>query len=376
MKKIKNAIRKIHLWLGIASGLIVFIIAITGCIYVFSEEIKPLVYQDRMFIEVPENNQRLPLSELRSIAEESIGNKYPCQRIIVPNFRDQSISFVFEKTDEEQFLYPNYMEFYKTIYLNPYTGKVIKVENTKWEFFTIVFWIHISLFLGYNTISSSIIIWSTCIFVIMLLSGLVLWWPKKKQRKNSFSFKWKKTTKWKRKNYDLHNILGFYVIPMALIIALTGLLYASESFNISVKWLANGGKTLVEPKWPETKLTTHSKTPLDDAFTQTLKLSPNSKYILVKMPRNDKAPFVVRSYIDETLNYSRLVYYYDQSTAELLVTETFSDKNNGDKIQALNYDIHVGSIGGMPTKILWFIMSLIIASLPVTGFYIWWRKRK
>jgi len=43
---------------------------------------------------------------------------------------------------------------------------------------------------------------------------------------------------------------------------------------------------------------------------------------------------------------------------------------------AANYDIHVGAILGLPTKIIAFIVSLICASLPVTGFMIWWGRRK
>jgi uncharacterized iron-regulated membrane protein len=52
------------------------------------------------------------------------------------------------------------------------------------------------------------------------------------------------------------------------------------------------------------------------------------------------------------------------------------DKNFGEKTVGANYDIHVGSILGLPTKIIAFIVSLICASLPVTGFMIWWGRRK
>ena len=41
----------------------------------------------------------------------------------------------------------------------------------------------------------------------------------------------------------------------------------------------------------------------------------------------------------------------------------------------MNYDIHVGAIGGLPGKVLAFLLSAIIASLPVTGFLIWWGRR-
>jgi uncharacterized iron-regulated membrane protein len=40
------------------------------------------------------------------------------------------------------------------------------------------------------------------------------------------------------------------------------------------------------------------------------------------------------------------------------------------------YSVHVGSFGGLPTRILWFIAALIGATLPVTGYYLWWKKGK
>jgi uncharacterized iron-regulated membrane protein len=61
----------------------------------------------------------------------------------------------------------------------------------------------------------------------MLISGIILWWPKnKKARKQRFWFQWKNIKSWRRKNYDLHSILGFYASFFALILTLTGLFYA------------------------------------------------------------------------------------------------------------------------------------------------------
>ena len=67
---------------------------------------------------------------------------------------------------------------------------------------------------------------------------------------------------------------------------------------------------------------------------------------------------------------------FDQYSGELLKEHTFDDQNAGEKVIRANYDIHVGSILGIPGKIIAFLASLICASLPVTGFLIWWEKRK
>lgn len=42
----------------------------------------------------------------------------------------------------------------------------------------------------------------------------------------------------------------------------------------------------------------------------------------------------------------------------------------------MNYDIHVGAIGGIEGKIIAFLSSLIVGSLPITGTMIWWGRRK
>lgn len=372
----KKILRKIHQWLGMASGIVVFIMAITGAIYVFSYEIKSVIHKDHTIVNVPKDTTRVSITKLVETASGAFNNKYEFQNIVIPNFPDHSVSISFMNYNEEAFGYWNYMTFYKTVHLNPYTGKIIHIENTKWEFFNVVLAIHMNLFLGYNPISHTIIVWSTWIFVIMLITGLILWWPKKKNRKQKFWFQWKSKSKWKRKNYDVHQILGFYASIFALIIALTGLMWASKSFNTSVKWVANGGKTIPYNEIAKAKQTNTVEYPLDSILNSTLTTIPQSKYILIRKHPKPSLPYIVRSYIDKSLNYTRIEMYYDKVTAELLDTTHFSDKNNGEKLQALNYDIHVGSIGGLPTKILAFLVSLIVTSLPITGFLIWWGRNK
>ena len=70
---------------------------------------------------------------------------------------------------------------------------------------------------------------ATLVFLVMLISGLILWWPKnKKATKQRFSIKW--NARWRRKNYDLHNVLGFYATWIAIILAVTGLVWGFEWF--------------------------------------------------------------------------------------------------------------------------------------------------
>lgn len=87
----KKAIRKIHLWLGLSSGLIVFIIAITGCLYAFQEEIQDITEEYR-FVET-QNKSFLPPSQLEIIARKEVPNKV--LHAIKYNEKNNSVEAIF-----------------------------------------------------------------------------------------------------------------------------------------------------------------------------------------------------------------------------------------------------------------------------------------
>jgi uncharacterized iron-regulated membrane protein len=54
----------------------------------------------------------------------------------------------------------------------------------------------------------------------------------------------------------------------------------------------------------------------------------------------------------------------------------FAEARLADKLFRMNYNIHVGAIAGIAGKVTAFLASLIAASMPVTGFVIWWGRRR
>jgi len=67
-------------------------------------------------------------------------------------------------------------------------------------------------------------------------------------------------------------------------------------------------------------------------------------------------------------------YYFDGRTGKLFDTLTQEKKSLGMKWRNSNVEIHTGRIYGLPTQIMEFMASLICASLPVTGFLIWYNR--
>lgn len=373
---LKKLILKIHLWLGLSSGIIVVILGITGCIYVFEEELRPIVHEYYHVEAV--KNKRLPISKLIQIAKKA-NKDNPKQllssfKVINDDQRTVIISF-FEELDKDAIWYWNrYQSTY--VYLDPYTGSVKKREEYNFEFFVFVRMLHQTLCLN-SKIGDPIVGSATIIFILSLITGLILWWPKNKQAaKQRFWFRWKNTTKWKRKNYDLHNILGYYMMIFALIIALTGLVWAFDCYDKGIQWVFNGGKTIKKESKIIESDTAHftQKSSVDKIYNTLQKLDPEAKSYFVFLPEANNSTATVGTFTKYESRFDDVAIQFDQYTAKILKTTTYRDKNNGEKFRFINYDLHVGSILGLAGKILAFIASLVSASLPITGFLIWWGR--
>src|SRR5690606_5748338 len=225
----KKITGKIHLWLGLLSGLLVVFLGITGCILAFQQEIESVTNTYRYV--KPEKKPFLLPSQLKIAAEKELPGKKP--HSVIYQSKEDAAQVVF---------YDFAPAYYYLVYLNPYSGDVLKVKNMDQDFFRIVIMGHYYLWLPPN-IGQPIVATGTLIFFVMLVSGIVLWWPRNKAaRKQRFTIKW--NVRWRRKNYDLHNVLGFYASWIAVFLAITGLVMGFQWFAKTIYFTASGGESL------------------------------------------------------------------------------------------------------------------------------------
>lgn len=372
---IKKAITKIHLWLGLTSGLVVFIISLSGATYAFVDELRPLFYRDRLYIK-PEQTKVLPLSTLLTVAKKALDNR-PINRVEITSQPDRTYMFRSQKLNPDGLTYWDYYQYYYRVYINPYNGKVVKIENTKYEFFQMVLGLHMRMMFG-EKIGHYVVGGSVLMFVVLLISGLILWWPNKWSktgRDKSFRIKWGGSGK--RVNYDLHNVLGFYASVILLITALTGLVWVFEWVENSARFVANGATTIEKTKLPVSDSTlSASGNGIDKALLTARERNPGARSYLVIFPPKPTGTINISSYLKTWNRYDRSQENYDQYTGKLLRAASFADLNGGDQLYQLNFDLHTGAVLGLPGKILTFFAGLIAASLPVTGFLIWWKRGK
>ncbi len=121
---------------------------------------------------------------------------------------------------------------------------------------------------------------------------------------------------------------------------------------------------------------------IDLAWKKVAKKNADSKGFYYGFPDTSKAKSTINItvYPSKGQFYNNRSYTFDQHTLKEFKREglygmDYEQASVGDKLRRMNYDIHVGSILGFPGKVLAFLSALIGASLPITGFLIWYGRK-
>jgi len=366
----------LHLWLGLTSGVIVLVVCLTGFVWVFNEEITYLL---EPAIRAEKRNQPV----LKPSAVLTISNqKFPKSHISYAYYQQGTAIRVGigEEHDPKRHI----------LFLNPYTGQIQgskTYEKSETAFFDWILLGHRYLWLP-QSIGRPIVNYGTLVFVVLLITGLIWWYPAKwtaNARKRSFRIKWK--AGWKRINLDLHNVLGFYAFLVLLALALSGVVFGLTWYSRGLYWITSGGNS--EPEWKRVSSDTshHQKRytyaqSLDMVWEKMLVENQSAGGFFYPFPDSTQAKSTIniRTYPSPGKFYDVARHTYDRHSLQRLkfyevFDHSYQKSSLGAKIRRMNYDIHIGTIFGLPGKVLAGLCSLIGASLPVSGFIIWWNRK-
>jgi len=375
---------KLHLWFGLSVGLIVFMVSLSGTMYVFKDEIQHQLRKEAMHIPAETITQQpLSIETLKEKVSLELNEKYPVSSVEIPLAQNRAYEFLYYEKNKKAWNYFDEVKINKLVYVNPYTGEIQGIYNEKYDLFPILKSIHWSLLLkadwGKYVVGIPVVL-----FIVMLITGIVLWWPKnKKARKGRFRFDWKNVKTWKRKNYDLHNVLGFYASFIALLMSISGIYFAypwvKNTFNLAL----SGSMELPKEKEMKSPDSLHGKNNafFDLTARKTKKLySTSSSFRIPLNGKNKKGKTLknipVTVYGEDGRFAVRNQLAFDKYSGKLLINKPHQELSTAEKYAHANYDIHTGSYFGIIGKIIWFMAGLICTSLPVTGFLVWLGKRK
>lgn len=361
----------LHLWMGIGSGIILFLVCLSGTIYTFRTEIEQAIEPAKYSVEVPENAERMTAEAILEHLQQEPGGIIAT--ITIPHAEDKPYEVSIKKSEEER---------RGTTYLvNPYTAEVKgTTESPASEFFMFMFRLHRWLLLE-SEVGRPIVGVATIIFVFIILSGLVIWFPKKISNWKQ-GLKIKFSGNWKRINHDLHNALGFYSSILLLIMALTGLCWSFEWYREGLGKVLGaqvfGGRGGGEPIMSVIPAGEASSLSIAEFIRYTNEILPYEGDVFLSLPGSPEKVVAIRknraaSFF--TLSASDRLQL-DQYSGKVLQADIFAEKPLNQQITSMIKPIHTGEIFGTFSKILYFIACLIGTSLPVTGVIIWINKLK
>ena len=183
------------MWLSVPFGIIITLICFSGAMLVFENEVNELMWPELYFVKQVEAAP-LPVDQLL----EKVAATLP---------DDVSVSGVSISSDPERTYQVSLSKPRRSsVYVDQYTGEITG-KNQRSGFFAFMFRMHRWLLDSMNPGGEGIF-WgkmivgvSTLMFVVVLISGIIVWWPRtRKALKNSLKISG--TKGWKRFWYDLH----------------------------------------------------------------------------------------------------------------------------------------------------------------------------
>ena len=449
----RNFFRKFHLWVSVPFGIVITITCFTGALLVFEKEITALCVGD--ITVVTPVGEPLPVSVIADKVDATLPADVDVNGVVVSSSPDEAYRVNLSKPKKA------------AVYVNQYTGEVIG-KDERMPFFQTVFRLHRwlmdsnpgegKLFWGKIIVGTS-----TLAFVVILLTGLVIWWPRNRKmlgNRLQIALKKGKNRFW----YDLHVAGGFYAMLLLLVMALTGLTWSFEWYRNGAYSLFGAGEAkeaaVVERKAPtrveapvcpgscrdctlpvcvnsaESKNTavesgraagwnvdavTAATNVTDtkyvdaesalsvadiDAITAATAVDAQSGATAMTDGNSGATSLVATTEFDswqrayenvaaivphfETITVSAGVvsvkntkygnmraadkYMFDEESGAITSVELYKDSARKGKLSGWFYSLHIGSWGGLLTRVLSFLAALLGATLPLTGYYLWIKR--
>ena len=395
----KKIFRKIHLWLSVPFGLIITLVCFSGAILVFENEVNEWFRHDLYYVETVKESP-LPMDKLLEKVATTLPDSVSVTGVSISSDPGRAYQVSLSKPRRA------------SLSVDQYTGEV-KGKSERSGFFMFMFRMHRWLLDSMNPGNEGIF-WgkmivgvSTLLLVFVLISGIVIWWPRtRKALKNSLKIT--ATKGWRRFWYDLHVAGGMYALIFLLAMALTGLTWSFpwyrtafyKVFGVEVQQrAAQGHEQKSDAQKRDTKLAAHrekkregnevrkgerSRRPENNHSDMYSVTSPFVYWqeIYDKLRRqNPEYKQISISSGTASVSFNRFGnqrasdrYSFNTDNGEFTETSLYQHQDKSGKIRGWIYSVHVGNWGGMFTRILIFIAALLGAALPLTGYYLWIKR--
>ena len=348
---IKTVFKQLHLWLSIPFGLVVTLICLSGAILIFERDFGHIGQA-----KVSSNGRApLPLDSILKSSETYLAGSN--QIVGVTTYPDPEHAYKVMLAKPAM----------AAIWVDQYTGRVIsKYERA--EIFKLASAAHRRLFGKSKAEGASgaktgklIIGISTIALLLIILSGLIVWWPAKGNVKKKFTISTDKGSY--RFWFDFHCVGGVISTLVLVVCILTGL-------NWSFGWYRTAFYTALGSE--ATKSSSHQNPAENFTAWETAyyKIKPQNPRNEIRMYQNE-ADVVIGGCGNQQ---ATTTYQINPENGKILSVIPYDEKSGSSHIKGWIYTLHVGAWLGWVTKVFYLLCVIIGAILPISGYYLWIKR--
>ncbi|HUO07199.1 MAG TPA: PepSY domain-containing protein [Phycisphaerae bacterium] len=368
-----------HFYAGLFCIPFVVFLALTGSIYLFKPQIES--YLDRPYDHLPIQGPRVtPTQEVQAALASFPGSTFTAYEL--PPSPNSAGRVLLQS--KGQIL---------RVYVHPQNLKILSSTPENSRLMKVIFRLHGELLMG-NT-GSYVVELAASWAILMILSGLYLWWPRNIQGLGGVVYP--RLTRGSRVFWrDLHSVIGVWVSAFALFLLLTGLPWAKfwGSYFKAARHLA--GTTLVHQDW--TNGSTQIAGMSDDDVSGHMEHGGSSSHahhhamkmnldgldqvVAAVAPRNLAPPvwiattangqWTAKSLSDDRPQRTDLVL---NASGTILTQSDFRQRPLTDRLIGAGIAAHEGQLFGWPNQLLGLLTAIGLIMLSVSAVVLWWRRR-
>ncbi|WLA80935.1 PepSY-associated TM helix domain-containing protein [Bradyrhizobium elkanii] len=383
-RPIKAALLQVHSLVGLGLALLWAVVGFTGATMAFEDEIEASLNSQMMRVEASAARRLTPDELIARLAAAGDFGKVSAVTMV----SDPSAAARIRFARSEGGTRPS------SVYVDPYDGHVLGSPRGE-DFFATVRKLHRWLLLpgDGNGIGRKITGSAAICLIVMLITGLVLRWPRR-ARSVKMWLKPNLRLRGRGLHRSLHAVIGTWVLPVYLVMTLTGLWYSFEWYKAGANWLfarpqataaamqskpPRGGAAAESKTEAKTEAKAEAKPLAFDRVWSAFLQQENNGYgrALLTLPAGAGTAVRVRSWSrDSSREAVRDEFRIDALTGRVISSDRYADKTFGERVLASVLDIHRGAILGWLGKLAFMLAAAMMPLFAVTGLLLYLSRRR
>src|SRR5437588_1375520 len=322
---------QLHLWTGVIIGLYVIVVSISGAILVFQQDVLDDTRQT-----VAASHRYLSFGAAVDVAQHA----HPDQKLQYIDNRNRNpnvLSVLLSSPAGTQ-----------VVNVDRSSGRVVddSVRQRRHPVVSFLEDLHNQL-LGASKGDKINGVGGGLLF-LMSLSGIVLWWPGRRNWKRALTVMWH--ARWPRVNFDLHVAFGFWSLLFVAMWGLTGFYFG---FPFQFRKVVALFTPICEMPRVSHWEPGQPILPVDQFIGKAMNSFPGTQLVFLTygvQQRNGAIVVLLSRDRRIPLEIARSIVYFHPSTGEVLGSENSVDWSWGDKVLMWAYSAHLGDFGRLGDK--------------------------